>query len=160
MSNQTSRRFFLHKAASSIGLALSAPAIAALVCACETDETPASPQTGNTYTVDISTIPELSTVGGIVLKFVSDLNNSKPVFISRIAENTFAVFSSICTHQRGNVRLPQAPGKNIICSLHNAEFSPVDGSVRGQPAASGMAMNLPRFASTYNSATMILTITA
>ena len=159
MDQQSSRRFFLDKAAASIGLALTAPAIAALVAGCESDETTPTPPVGTTYTVDITTIPELSAVGGITLTFVGDLNGGSPVFISRIAQNTFVVFSSICTHASCEVDPPAASGSNIVCSCHKAEYSSSDGSVLKQPTT-GSATNLPRFANTFDPATSILTITA
>jgi len=160
MDEQSSRRFFLHKAASSIGLVLSAPVIAALVSACETDETPmAPPPVGTTYTVDVHSIPELAAVGGITLTFVDELNGGSPVFISRISESSFAVFTSTCTHAGCEVGLPAASGENCVCPCHRAEYSPANGAVVRQPL-SGRAIDLPRFVSSYNSATKILTITA
>ncbi|MCX6141523.1 MAG: Rieske 2Fe-2S domain-containing protein [Candidatus Kapabacteria bacterium] len=159
MDPKASRRFFLHKAAASIGLAISAPAIAMLVSACERDEVTPKPPTGTTVTFDVTTAPELAIVGGITLTFVEGLNGGSPVFISRIALNTFAVFSSVCTHAACEVSLPSAPGENCICGCHRSMFSSKDGSVVQQPIT-GRATDLPRFASTFNSTTNILTITA
>ena len=161
MDHQTSRRFFLHKAASSIGLALSAPAIVALISACERDELTPIPPVGTTYNLDISTIPGLATVGSITLISVKDLNGRSPVFISRVAQDTFVVFSSTCTHASCPVSLPAPPvvTSNCICPCHGAEFSASTGSVVRQPV-SGSATNLHRFASAFNASSNILTITA
>ncbi len=152
-----SRRQFLFRATSSIGLALSAPVIASIVASCETDEKPLAPS-GKTYTFDVSTDPALASVGGITAAFVDDLNGGDPVFISRIAETTFAVFSTVCTHASCEVSLPNNPGENCVCSCHGAEYSSTDGSVRRQPTT-GSATNLPRFASSFDAATNVLTIT-
>lgn len=159
MDHQSSRRFFLHKAAASIGLALTAPAVAALIAGCERDETTPTPPTGTTVKVDVVTIPELSTVGGITLTFVDGVNGGSPVFISRVAQNTFVVFSSVCTHASCEVAPPATPGSNLVCPCHRAEYSSSDGSILRQPNT-GSATNLPQFASTFDSTTGILTITA
>lgn len=158
MSSPSSRRHFLRSAAASIGLAMSAATVATLVAGCERDESNPTPS-GTTFTVDITTIPELATVGGITLRLVAGLNGGAPVFISRIASNTFVVFSSICTHAGCEVNPPAAAGADIICSCHGAQFASSDGAVKRQPS-SGRATDLNRFPSAFNSSTNILTITA
>lgn len=155
-SETHSRRRFLHQAASSIGLVLAAPVITSIIAACETDET--TGPTGKQYTVLVSDHPELSAIGGITAIIVDDLNSKNPVFISRVAAETFAVFSTTCTHQGCQVALPEPPTfVNCHCPCHGAEYSPEDGSVRQQPFG-GTATDLPRFSSTYNAETTILTI--
>jgi cytochrome b6-f complex iron-sulfur subunit len=158
MQNDTpeSRRRFLFQATSSIGLALSAPVIASLVASCETDEKPVAPN-GKTYTFDVTTDPALAEVGGITAVQIDDLNNGSYVFIARVAAESFAVFSTTCTHAGNEVNLPE-PGGNLVCPNHGAEFSWRDGTVLRQPTT-GSATNLPRFASTFDTATNILTIT-
>ena len=139
MDHQTSRRFFLHKAATSIGLALSAPAIVALITGCERDESTPVVPVGKTYDLDIRTVPELSAVGSITLTFVADLNGGSPVFISRVEQNTFVVFSSVCTHAGCGVSAPEPPviTSNCICSCHAAEYSASTGSMNCRRTASG-----------------------
>ncbi len=153
-----SRRKFLRQAASSIGMALSAPVVASIISGCETDETSPTTPTGKTFTYDVSTDPELASVGGITLAAIDGLNGDKPVFISRIAPTTFAVFSNVCTHAGCGVGLPETSTSNCVCPCHRAEYSRADGTVQRQPT-SGSARNLPRFASSFNPDTNILTIT-
>lgn len=156
--NDKSRRDFLRSATTSIGLALSAPAIAALLASCETDETLSVP-TGKRVTLDVSLFPELAAVGGIVSTAIVDLNDSNPVFVSRVADSAFVVFSTICTHQACQVGLPMGHGMHCICPCHGAMYSFTDGKVLRQPNT-GSATDLPKFASEFNSGTNILTITA
>lgn len=161
MSSQNSRRFFLQKATSSIGLVLSAPAIAALIAACERDETlPVAPP-GTVAILNISTLPELAVVGGIAHALLDGINGGNPIFVSRIAQETFVVFSAICTHQGCTVDVPElAPADaNCVCPCHSSEYSRTDGRVRKQPT-SGRATDLPRFASTFDASKNLLTIQA
>ncbi len=152
-----SRRDVLRRATASVGLALSATAIANIVAGCEQDETTPTEPTGKSFTVDIAAIPALGAVGGISLTLVSGLNSDEPVFISRIDQTTFAVFTSICTHQGCPIELPVDAQSNCVCPCHRAEFSRRDGSVVRQPT-SGSATNLQRYASTFDAQTTTLTI--
>ena len=152
-----SRRDFLFRATASVGLALSATAIAQIVSGCEQDETNPTTPPGKTYSVDITKIPELSAVGGITLQAVSGLNGDEPVFISRIDQATFAVFTSVCSHQGCAIDLPADAQSNCICACHRAEFSRKDGTVLRQPT-SGSATNLQRYTATFDTQTGILTI--
>ncbi|MFZ9869707.1 MAG: ubiquinol-cytochrome c reductase iron-sulfur subunit [Candidatus Kapaibacteriota bacterium] len=149
------RRRFLFQATSSVGLMLTAPMIASIVSGCETDETAAPDLSG--LTVVVADYPELSVVGGITTVILEGLNNSDPVFISRIDVNTYAVFSAICTHQGCQVFDIDQQADSVECPCHNARYAKSDGSVVQQPD-SGEATDLPRFPSTFNSSTGILTI--
>ena len=156
-AEQHSRREFLRQATTSIGLVLSAPVIASIVASCEQDEKlPTTP--GETFTVDITTLPELAVVGGITTAAVTGLNSNNPVFISRIAQNTFAVFSVVCTHAGCFVDPPATAGANCRCACHGSEYSPQNGHVVVQPTI-GSATNLPSFASSFDPSNNILTIT-
>lgn len=156
MSSQ-SRRDFLRRATASVGLALSAATIANLVSGCEQDETAPDQPSGQSYPVDVSTIPELAAVGGITLQSITGLNGDDAVFISRLDQLTFAVFTSICTHQGCGIDLPADAQSNCVCACHRAEFSRRDGTVLRQPT-SGSATNLQRFTATFDAQTNILTI--
>jgi Rieske Fe-S protein len=151
------RRHFLRLATSSIGVVLTAPMLAALVSSCETDETQPSGPT-NTHDVPLSKYPELEVVGGITADIIPGLNGDRAVFISRVSDTAFVVFSTVCTHQGCTVELPEAPGANCICGCHAAEYSSTDGKVILQPL-SGSATDLPKFASSYNATSNVLTIT-
>ena len=150
-----SRRSFLHQAATSIGLVLSAPAIASLVAACETDEMVGS--SDKRFQVDITGFPELAVVGGITITAIEDLNESNPVFISRVDTDRFVVFSAICTHQACIVGEPQFDGDNCVCPCHLAEYSPENGRILKQPIG-GSATDLKKFESSFNTVTQMLTI--
>jgi nitrite reductase/ring-hydroxylating ferredoxin subunit len=156
MSTQ-SRRNFLRQATASVGLVLSAPVIAGIVSGCEKDESDPTSPTGQTFPINVAQIPDLAAVGGISLEAVSGLNDGEPVFISRIGANTFAVFSSVCTHDGCPVDLPSSTGSNCVCPCHKAEFSRTDGSVLRQPLV-GSATNLKRFSATFDEQTGILTV--
>lgn len=151
------RRAFLTASLKSVGLTLRASAITALLASCEKSET--SPTTsGGKFPIDITSYPELGYVGGITSVSINGLNNEQPIFVSRIALETFAVFTTVCTHQSCIVDLPGYAGNNCICPCHFAEFSPVDGRVVKQPNI-GSATDLPTFASSFDITTQILTIT-
>ena len=150
-----SRRSFLQQAAASVGLVLTAPAIASIVASCETDET--TGPTGKTFAVDSTQYPELASVGGITADTITGLNNGNPVFISRVDDDRFVVFSTTCTHQGCQVGSPESSGANCICPCHGAEYSSADGKVLQQPFG-GSATDLPKFESSYDPATQLLTI--
>ena len=150
------RRTFLRTATSSIGLVLSASAISTIIAACETDETPAGP-TGDPIDVDIASYPELAAVGGIAIDIVAGLNNDNPVFISRVGQEAFAVFSAICTHNGCVVDPAVEADPNCVCPCHGSQFSRTDGTVKVQPDT-GSASDLPAFPSTYDANTNTLTV--
>lgn len=152
---QAARRAFLFQAISSVGIALSASAIATIVAGCETDETTAPDVQG--LTIKIDDYPELASVGGIASVAIEGLNDGFPVFISRIDSATFAVFSAECTHQGCEVFIETQESPTLICPCHDALYSKVDGSVVQQPNV-GSATDLKRFASSYNSSSRVLTI--
>lgn len=140
-----------------MGVAISATSISQLVCSCERDESNVTEPKGQTFTVDITRYPELSAAGGITQLTISGLNDGEMLFVSRLNETTFAVFSSVCTHAGAIIDLPEAAPANCICPRHLAEFSRNDGSVVRQPV-SGSATNLRRYAATFDAQTNILTI--
>jgi thiosulfate dehydrogenase [quinone] large subunit len=154
----TDRRNVLRALVTGAGLTLGATALTTMVTGCEQTETAPGP-TGKTVEVDVTTYPELNAVGGVATAFVPGLNNEEPVFISRVAENIFTVFTTICTHAGCQVDPPSDLGLNCVCPCHRAEYSSADGTVRVQPT-SGSATNLPTFPATYDPTTKILKITA
>jgi nitrite reductase/ring-hydroxylating ferredoxin subunit len=153
------RRQFLKQAAGSIGLTLGAGAVAAIVSSCETTETAPTTPTGKSFLLDVSAIPQLATPGGIITRVITGLNADRAVFISRVSETAIAVFDTTCTHQQCPVDLPTQTGGNCVCSCHGAEYSSTDGRVLVQPI-SGSATNLKTFATSFNTSTNQLTITA
>jgi len=150
-----SRRQFLFKAASSIGLVLSAPVIASIISSCELDETIQGAD--QTYTLDVSTLPEIADVGTITTTTVDKLNGGELVFISHVAEDTYVVFSNVCTHQGCSVGLPENATDDCLCPCHLSVFSRTTGKVVEQPIT-GSATDLPSFPATFDKETGILTI--
>jgi Rieske Fe-S protein len=153
----SSRRSFLQQAAASVGLVLSASTVATLVAGCEQDESQPT-SLGKTYDVSLAAFPELNTVGSIIQTTIAGVNNGEMVFISRIDAQTFVVFSTVCTHSGCGVGLPIDASSNCVCPCHKAEFARSNGAVLRQPT-SGSATDLPRFSSTYNASSNVLTIT-
>jgi Rieske Fe-S protein len=157
MSSTSSRRSFLQQAAASVGIVLSATAVASLVQGCEQDETtPVTPE--KSYDVALAQFPELAVVGGIIQTTIAGVNNGEMVFISRIDTSTFVVFSTICTHSGCGVDLPVDAAGNCVCPCHKAEFARTNGAVLKQPTT-GSATDLPRFSCAYNASSNVLTIT-
>lgn len=152
----TDRRTFLTASLKTVGLTLSAPAIATILASCERTETSPT-SSGGIFTIDIKAYPELNEIGSITSVAITGLNGDRLIFISRVALETFAVFSTVCTHQGCTVELPEYAGSNCICPCHFAEYSPIDGSIIRQPNI-GSATNLPTFASSFDTTTNILTI--
>ena len=154
-SETNSRRSFLRQAAASIGLVLTAPAIASIVASCEYDESVTG--AGQTFKVDMSTLPELDTVGAITITNVPGLNSGQDVFISRIGETDYAVFSNICTHQGCPVGLPLDETSNCECPCHAAIYSRTDGKVLQQPNQ-GSATDLVAYRAEYREEENVLRI--
>jgi Rieske Fe-S protein len=154
----TDRRDVLRALVAGAGLTLGATALTTMVTGCEQTETAPGP-TGKIIEVDVTAYPELNEVGGVAQPTITDLNNGEPVFISRVTENVFTVFTAVCTHAGCLVDPPTSTGQNCVCACHFAEYSSTDGTVRKQPNT-GSATNLPTFPSTYDPSTKILKITA
>lgn len=151
------RRLFLQQAAASAGLVLCAGSVASILTSCETTEQSPSPS-GKTVTFPVQGVTELQQPGGIVQRTISGLNSGNPVFISRISQTAFAVFSSICTHQACVVAVPGDATEPCICPCHGSTYSRTDGKVLSQPFSGGRATDLPTFASTFDATTQQLTI--
>lgn len=145
------RREFLLKAASMLGLAVSAGTVATIVSSCETTTLKS---TGEVATLDVSKEAALKNVGGAVLKKFANGNDGNSVVVIRTSASEFLVLTSICTHTGCPVGLPTSPGSNLICPCHGSQFSSNDGSVINGPATAP----LKRFSSTFNAGTSTLTI--
>lgn len=156
---QHSRRTFLRTATSSIGLALSASTIASLLSSCEYTETaPMLPIDPDAVPYNAGANENLDAPGTIDIVIVEGVNDNQPVFISRVGEASYVVFSSTCTHAGCLVELPETLGANCVCPCHGSEYSPANGHVVHQPSI-GSATDLPMFASVYDATTHTLYIT-
>jgi Rieske Fe-S protein len=145
------RREFLRQSAVLLGAGLCVPALLNLVSGCSSETKPTEP--GGTVELDISTVPELQSVGGAIKRTFGSHNGGRPVLIIRLSETGFIVFSAICTHEGCEVELPQ--GQVIPCLCHGSRFATTDGRVLQGPAKTA----LQRFASQYDPARNVLTIT-
>jgi Rieske Fe-S protein len=139
----TSRREFITTAAASAVAAL-------LVTACGG----ASGSTGVVDTgpislsVQTSGYPALANVGGIARVD----NGGTPVAAVRTGASAFAAFSLICPHFGCTVGIN---GSAFLCPCHGARFASRGAWTGGQPTS-----NLTSLATSYDSATGVLTITA
>ncbi|MBL7997207.1 MAG: Rieske (2Fe-2S) protein [Candidatus Kapabacteria bacterium] len=149
---QNNRREFFIKAASMLGVAVSATSVATLLASCEEDTIKNS---GQTISVDISGDKALETVGGVVAKTIG--GNSTVVV--RASESEYVVLSRVCSHQGCTVSVPANASERIVCPCHLAEFNPLTGAQVKEPNASGTRGPLKRYASSYNPSTKTLTVT-
>ncbi len=148
-SCNASRRDFLRKTTI---LTLSASALSTLLAACEGTTITS---TGQQITLDVSKETALQSVGSVVSKTFGQNNSGRAVLIVRASTTSFLAFSSVCTHEQCDVIPPSSPGGNFSCPCHGAVFSAKDGSVLAGPAPSA----LPRFQTSFNASSNILTIT-
>lgn len=151
------RRAFLDVSLRSAGIGLCGLALAAIVSSCESDDRIAAPTptTGDKVDVDVTTIPELAMVGGAVRKAFVPYNNSQPVIIIRTGEETYAVFSAVCTHQGSLINIPTAGSDRMVCPRHEEEFL----ISTGEPQTDTASTPLQRYTTAYNPTTHVLRIT-
>jgi len=145
----SSRRDFLK---ATTALTLSAGALSALLVACENT---LITSTGQQATLDVSKETNLQSVGSVISKTFGQNNSGRAVLIVRASATSFLAFSSVCTHEQCDVIPPSSPGGNLSCPCHGAVFSAKDGGVLAGPAPSA----LPRFQTSFNTSSNILTIT-
>jgi Rieske Fe-S protein len=129
-----SRRAFLSDAATIAALSV-------LFAGCNGDSL-VEPPTGK-VDVKVADFPGLATMGQLVL--VDDKRAAK-----RIGASTFVAFSRLCTHEGTPVDIS---GSGFICFNHGSQYDN-DGQVVVGPAT----LPLPTLATSYDSATDILTI--
>ncbi len=131
--NINERRDFFKKVSSVVGFGLFATSFGAAITSCEQDQVFPAPDP-ETIDVDITQYPALANVGGIskvLLTYKSGITVT--VIVKRVTEDTFKVWSSICTHNNWEVDLPSSEGGTFLCALHGATFSSSDGTVVNKP---------------------------
>ncbi|MEV0319462.1 Rieske (2Fe-2S) protein [Streptomyces sp. NPDC050658] len=64
----------------------------------------------------------------------SKLYKDENVVVSRISDDEYKAFSSICTHQRCAIN--KLEGHKLICPCHGSEFDATNGKVLHEPAVS------------------------
>ncbi|MFE0104393.1 Rieske (2Fe-2S) protein [Streptomyces sp. NPDC059009] len=62
----------------------------------------------------------------------SKLYTDENVVVSRIAENEYKAFSTICTHAKCPIN--KLEGHKLICPCHGSQFDATDGKVLHEPA--------------------------
>ena len=144
-----SRREFLTKST----LAIAGVAVAAAGCGNGQIGGAGGFITGPTgpVTVKVSSIPALATQGQLAI-----LPTDSRIAVKRTGAATFLALSTTCTHEGTTIGV--VGGTSFECPNHGARFDS-NGNVTRQPNASGFATNLPQFATTYDPATDLLTIT-
>jgi nitrite reductase/ring-hydroxylating ferredoxin subunit len=150
------RRDFLKKGSFLIGAGFALPTLSSLMMSCETDELLPSPPPS--LAVRLSDYPELLKTDGSGIAKVTDKTSSTSVIVRRLTTDEFIIVQSSCTHQSAELNLPISKDGNIVCPLHNAEFS-LQKDNKGQLVKnpqSVSASNLRVYNYTYNNG--ILTI--
>lgn len=131
----SSRRDFLLKAASMLGVTVCGPALASILTGCDDDVLkPADTSVLPGIEVDLNVETALQRPGGAIRKTFGAFNGSRNVVIIRQSETEFLVVTAVCTHQGCDINLPVASGANIQCPCHGAQFSSVTGDVLQGPA--------------------------
>ncbi len=164
MENKESRRFFLSKAISGLGIALCAETAASILESCEFYEknNVVSAVGSGVVEINTSTFPELSSLGIGIKRAFNDtkgvaVNNGYPLIITKIADDEFIVLTGLCTHEACYKEMmpPDKYSHVIICLCHGSTFDYKNGSVLQGPANKP----LKAFANTFESSTGILRIT-
>jgi Rieske Fe-S protein len=143
-----SRRAFLTKST------LAVAGVAAVVAGCGDGQIGATRVAGPSgpLTVKVSTVPALATVGQLAI-----VPTDSRVAVKRTGPAAFVAISTICTHEGTIIGL--LGNNSFECPNHGSRFD-AEGNVTRQPNASGSATALPRFATSYDPATDLLTILA
>jgi Rieske Fe-S protein len=144
-----SRREFLTKST------LAVAGAAAIVAGCGDGQIGGSgiagPGPSGTITLKVSTVPALAATGQLAI-----LPSEGRIAVKRTGATTFVAISTICTHEGSIVGIT---GNSFECPNHGARYD-ADGNVTRQPQAAGSATTLPRYTTTYDPVTDILTIVA
>jgi cytochrome b6-f complex iron-sulfur subunit len=143
-----SRREFLTKST------LAMAGAAALVAGCGDGHIggagPAGPGPSGPISFKVSTVPTLATAGQL-----TTVPGDSRIAVKRTGPSTFVAISTICTHEGTVVGLTAT--NSFECPNHGARYD-AEGNVTRQPNAAGSATTLPRYVTTYDSVTDILTI--
>jgi len=133
-----SRREFLKKSAA-------AAALLALAACGMSDST--APSSLASTTIDLSTTPALTPVGGVAVMSIS----GSPVAVVHETATTFAAFSLICPHAGNTVQSVGAQG--FYCPGHGARFDLAGDWIGGQQTS-----NLRSYPTQYDAAAGTVTV--
>jgi Rieske Fe-S protein len=148
------RREFLIKTGKYTLAGLSVISFGYLLNACEQNESPI--KTEGPQSFDLTEYEPLMQVGGVSYIFLKDIPD--PLIVIRKSEDSFLVYSSVCSHQGCNVDVP-APGSDImVCPCHFAKYNVHDGSVAEKPNDGTNIKGLKKFVSKFDSNTNVLEV--
>ena len=136
MAGGLDRRTFLSRAM------VSAAAIALAACGLESATAPFS----GTASLNISSYPVLSTVGGVVLVSL----NGSPMALIRSSDATITALSRVCPHQGATVN---QSGSGFLCPRHGARFS-----ITGQWLGGERTSSMQSYATTFDATTGDVTV--
>jgi nitrite reductase/ring-hydroxylating ferredoxin subunit len=156
MKNNSNRREFLKNTGKVAGFGMFAAAFGTVVNSCEQDELPPRPKPGESYDLDLSLHPELSSPGSHKVLRLDKVNGGDPVIVKHNADGTFFVMDAICRHQTCNVELPDTSDGLMVCLCHQATFSFTDGKVVDNKGYSVPDMAV--FRTEYDASKKLLTI--
>lgn len=123
-SQSTDRREFLLQAASMLGVTLCGSLLSSALTGCADDVIkPASAPSVSGLEIDLNEETVLQSVGGALRKTFGTFNGGRNIVIIRQSPVEFLVVTAVCTHQSCDVNLPTAPGANLVCPCHGAEYS-------------------------------------
>lgn len=155
-----SRRSFLKTSSTVLGVMFTASAFSSVFTACEQNESLPTSNGGLSLIIDLNTEAKLQTIGSVVKKYSPDYEGGfAGIIIIRQSETEFLVLKAVCTHDSGSINIPVAGSQVMVCGLHSAEFSVLDGSNTKAPSSTGKKVsNLKKFNYEFSPATQILTI--
>ncbi len=122
-------------------------AAAAALAACGVTTSPDNQTLSGAQTINVSSYPQLASVGGVAMVDVSGV----PMAIVRTSSTSFLALSRICPHQGGTIG--QVNSNTFQCPIHGATFN-----INGQWIGGQSTSNMRQYATTYNQTSNTLTI--
>ena len=132
------RREFLYYGAAAIA--------AAALAACGLSSAPTAPDSIQSTTLQLSSFPQLNSIGGVATLSVS----GSPIAIVRESSSTFSAFSLICPHQGNTV---QKASNGFYCPGHGAQFD-----IQGNWTGGQRTSNLHSYPVAYDATAGTLTV--
>ncbi len=99
-----------------------------------------------TYRLDLSSIPELSEIGGSVRLVVVEVGPTFRIIVTRVGEASFEAVNAKCPHQGFRVKAAQQGDNSLECEAHRSHFE-FDGTFISGPAN---GKHLKRYSTSYD----------
>jgi len=160
MNKLETRREFLIKAGSMVGVGALAVSASTFITSCEKDEFLSGISVvppGSQYELSLSAYPALQNIDGIAQVTIPGKNKGNPLLIKRKTQTSFVVLDSICPHQGCGVTIPSSPADGYACPCHNLVFSTDNGSIIKNPIGFN-GSGLTKYKSNYDAASNVLKI--